>query len=150
MKKEDLLIIGAGLIILVLIILLSFLLPSQTKEEPLEEVEIITDNGSYNIGDSLRVKIENNLKEEICFSSCYPYYFEKKSEEWTDYNYVECLDDNTSEYCVDPKEVKAFELVIPSIKEGIHSIALSACVGCNSNESFEEEKRFYSNTFIIK
>jgi len=44
MKKEDLLIIGAGLIILVLIILLSFLLPSQTKEEPLEEVEIITDN----------------------------------------------------------------------------------------------------------
>lgn len=150
MKKEDFLIIGAGLVILALIILISFILPSGSKEEPLEEVKIIIDNGSYNVGDSLKIKIENNLREEICFSSCYPYYFEKKNGDWTDYNYVPCPDGNTNEYCIDSKGVKAFELVIPEVKEGTHRIALSACLGCNFNESFEEDKRFYSNPFTIK
>ena len=150
MKKEDFLIIGAGLIILVLIILLSFLLPSQPKEGPLEEVKVITENWSYDTGYSLKIKIENNLKEEICFSSFYPYYLEKKNGEWTDYNYVECPDGNISKDCIDSKTVKAFELVIPDVREGIHRIALSACVGCNFSESFEEDKRFYSNAFIIK
>ncbi|MDP2910366.1 MAG: hypothetical protein Q8N58_01080 [bacterium] len=150
MRKQDFLIIGAGLTILALIILLSFILPSQPKEEPPEEVEIITDNGSYNVGDSLKIKIENNLEEEICFSSCYPYYFERKNGNWIDYNYVPCSDGNMSEYCINPKGIKAFELVIPGVKEGTHRIALSACVGCNFNESFEEDKIFYSNPFIIK
>jgi len=151
MKKEDFLIIGAGLIILVLIILLSFILPFQPEKELSEGgINVITDNGSYGTGDSLKIKIENNSEEKICFSSCYPYYFEKKNGEWIDYEYVECPDGNRAEDCINPEATKAFELVIPKVKEGIHRIALSACLSCNYNESFEEDKRFYSNTFIIK
>ena len=53
-------------------------------------------------------------------------------------------------YCNGKKDVKAFELEIPTIKTGIHRIALPACIGCSVNNSFNENNRFYSNDFIIK
>ena len=151
MKKEDLLVIGAGLIILVIIIIASFLLPVKPeKEELLEGVKIVTNIESYNKGDRLKIKIENNLNKSICFSSCYPYYFEKKNGDWVDYDYMNCPNGDLSEDCIDSKNVKAFELVIPNIEEGIHRLALSACIGCNFEDSFREDQKFYSNTFIIK
>ena len=149
MKKEDLLIIGAGLIILLVIILAALFLPSQPEEQPLE-VKVVTDTESYNKGDSLKIKIENNLNKSVCFSSCYPYYFEKKNGDWVDYDYMNCPNGDLPKDCIDSKNTKAFELVIPDLGEGIHRLALSACVGCNSEDSFEEDQKFYSNTFIIK
>lgn len=149
MKKQDLLIIGAGLIILGVIIIASFLLPAKPEEQP-EEVKIITDTESYNKGDSLKIKIENNLNKSVCFSSCYPYYFEKKNGEWVDYDYMNCPNGDLPKDCIDSKNTKAFELVIPDVGEGIHRLALSACLGCNFEDSFKEDQKFYSNTFIIK
>lgn len=151
MKKEDFLIIGTGLIILTAIIIASFLLPSKTPEqEKSEDIEIITDYGIYKIGGSLKVKIENNLDKDVCFSSCYPYYFEKKNEDWENYNYQNCPDSDSAQYCVSAKQVKAFELIIPAVEEGVHRLAISACLACNYSELFKEEQKFYSNTFIIK
>lgn len=145
MNKKDLLIIIVGIIILIIIILLSFLIP-----EKAESVSVVTDNGVYSTGDNLKIKIENNSKDEICFSSCYPYYFEKKESAWNNYRYSECPEEDKIEKCVEPRDVKAFELEIPSVKEGVHRIALPACVGCKMNEAFNENGRFYSNEFLVK
>lgn len=146
MNKKDILIILAGLILLGLIILAVFLIPSDVPEE----VNIITDAKEYKAGDVLKVKIENNLKENVCFSSCYPYNIEKRNGEWDSYRYEDCLDSDLNENCIGSREVKAFELVVPFIEIGFHRLGISACIGCNANEVFEEGQRLYSNDFLIK
>ena len=150
MNKKNFLTIGVGIIAFVVIALLIYLVPSKP-----EEVNVSTEKTEYNIGDILKVKIENDLKERICFSSCYPYYLEKKEEEeWKSYNYMDCSDSNLVESCVNPRKVKAFEITISSedlekINPGFHRIAIPACVGCNVDEEFREDQRFYSNEFVI-
>jgi len=146
MTKKDILIILIGLILLGLITLAVFLVPPKVPEE----VNIITDAKEYRRGDVLKVKIENNLEENICFSSCYPYNIEKKNGEWSSYDYENCLDSDLNENCISPKEVKAFELVIPLIDTGFHRLGISACIGCNVDEIFEQGQKLYSNDFIIK
>lgn len=146
MTKKDFLIIVASLVILGIIIALSFLVPRNTEAEG---VKINTDNSDYSIGDKLRVRIENNLEEKICFSSCYPYYFEKNEGAWNNYRYKDCLEEDVINNCVEPDSIKAFELEIPAVKTGIHRIALPACIGCSINDLFSENSRFYSNDFII-
>jgi len=145
MNKKDFLIIIIGIIILVIIILLSFLIPRGA-----DSINVVTDNGVYSTGDNLKIKIENNSEDKICFSSCYPYYFEKKEGAWNNYRYSECPEEDKIEKCVESRNVKAFELEIPSVKKGVHRIALPACIGCDLNESFSENGRFYSNEFLVK
>ncbi|MBU2545397.1 hypothetical protein KKC65_03030 [Patescibacteria group bacterium] len=145
MNKKDFLIIIAGLIILVIIVTLSFLIPRNV-----EGVKVNTDGSDYSVGDKLRIKIENNLEEKICFSSCYPYYFEKNEGAWNNYRYKECPEEDIIYDCVDSNKVKAFELEIPTVKTGIHRIALPACIGCSADDLFNENNRFYSNDFNVK
>ena len=147
MTKEDFLLIIAGLVILGIIVTLSFLVPRNIEEG---NVRINTDSGDYSIGDKLRIRIENNLEEKICFSSCYPYYFEKNEGAWNNYRYKECFEEDVVNNCVDSDSVKAFELEIPLVKTGVHRIALPACMGCGISDLFNENNRFYSNDFIIK
>ncbi len=146
MNKKDILVILAGLIVLGLITLAVFLIPPKAPEE----VNIITDAKEYGRGDVLKVKIENNLKENICFSSCYPYNIEKKNGEWSSYSYEDCLDSNLNENCIDSRQVKAFELIVPSIDVGFHRLGISACIGCDVDEIFEQGQKLYSNDFLIK
>lgn len=146
MNKKDILIILVGLVLLGLIILVAFLIPPNVPEE----VNVITDAREYRIGDVLKVKIENNLKENICFSSCYPYNIEKENGEWSSYQYENCSDSNLNENCISPREIRAFELVIPFIDTGSHRLGISACIGCNADEAFEQGQKFYSNDFLIR
>jgi len=146
MNKKDILIILAGLVLLGIIILAAFLIPPNVSEE----VNIITDAEEYRVGDVLKVKIENNLRENICFSSCYPYNIEKENGEWSSYHYENCLNNNLNENCIGPRKIKAFELVIPSIGAGSHRLGISACIGCSADEAFEQGQKFYSNNFLIK
>ena len=145
MTKKDVLIILIGVAILVIIILLSIFIPRNV-----ESVNILTDNENYDIGDILKVKIENNTENNICFSACYPYYFEKKESTWNNYRYQKCLKDDIIENCVSPNEVKAFEIKIPLLEKGVHRIVIPLCVQCNTDNPFNENDRFYSNEFIIK
>ena len=146
MEKKKFLIIGVGITILVIIILIALLLPQKGS------VNIITDKTEYKLGDILKVKIENNSGKTICFSSCYPYIFERKNGEWESYHYVDCLDKDVTKICVGPKKIKAFELSVPFllIEKESHRLAIPACIGCNFNEEFRENQKLYSNDFIIK
>lgn len=147
MRKKDILIIIGGIIVLVLVILIASINLGTKKPG---SVEVTIDKGEYETGDALRVKIENNLKGNICFSSCYPYYIQKKNDNWENYRYVDCSKENITEKCVEPKQIKAFELTLPEIEEGFHRLSISACVGCHFNEEFKEDQKFYSNDFIVK
>lgn len=146
MKNKELLIFIGGIVVLAVIILVVFLVSQQAQ---IKKVNIITDKTDYKIEDALKVKIKNDLKESICFSSCYPYYLEKKDGQWKSYRYVACEANNLVERCVEPKQVKAFELILPFIEAGFHRLAIPACVGCSVQDLFKEDKRFYSNEFII-
>lgn len=146
MEKKDILIILSGIALLVLIVLAVLFIE---KKEP-ESISILTDRQEYKAGESLRVRIDNKSKETICFSSCYPYYIQKKGAGWESYRYVECPEEDLAEKCVEPKQVKAFELTLPAIEQGPHRLAISACLGCHFQENFKEEQKLYSNQFIVE
>lgn len=147
MKKKEFLIIGAGLVALAIIIIIGILVPKKVPGE----VKVITDKKEYKMGDALKIKIENNLREKICFSSCFPYYWEKKQgEEWKGYPYVDCPTPNLVEKCSDPKQIKTFELTVPFIETGTHRLAIPICIECNLQEAFKGSQWFYSNDFIVK
>ena len=148
MQKKDILIIIGGLALLIFIVLIVFLIFPKTPKE--KNINVLTDKTEYMAGEVLKIKIDNNLKESICFSSCYPYYIQKKNDNWEDYYYVDCSKENITEKCVEPKQIKAFELTLPKIEEGFHRLSISACVGCRFNEKFKEDQKFYSNNFIVK
>ena len=73
MEKKKFLIIGAGIAVLVIIALIVLLFPQKGL------VNVITDKSEYQLGGILKIKIENNSRKTVCFSSCYPYLFEKKT-----------------------------------------------------------------------
>jgi hypothetical protein len=118
----------------------------------LQQVGVIidTDKTEYKGGEVLRLRIENDFLENICFSSCYPYYLERKDGKWESYKYVECRRFDGNGHCIDAQDEKFFELTLPKVKKGIHRLSVPVCGGCASTEEFKEEKRFYSNEFLIK
>jgi len=114
-------------------------------------VFIFTEKSKYLSGENLKLKIENNSGETICFSTCYPYFLEKKDKNWEDYPYVECDFTNTHDGCIEDKKIKAFELTLPKeIEKGVHRIAIPVCKDYKPGEAFKEESIFYSNEFLIK
>jgi len=115
------------------------------------EVKVFTDKQDYQAEDLLKVQIENNSDDVFCFSSCYPYYIERESEKgWESYSYNECSSDDLVDKCLDVRKEKAFQFTLPSLKKGLHRLAIPVCVSCNLLESFEQEEWLYSNEFIIK
>lgn len=147
MKKETLFKIIGSIVVLVVIVLLGFYSYQINKTG---EVNVKTEKVEYQIGEALKVKIENNLNDNICFSSCYPYYFEKKDGEWISYHYESCPNGDLTETCIEPKQVKAYEIIIPALKTGFHRLALPACLGCGVQQQFQEDRWLYSNDFVIK
>lgn len=137
----------AVVIVIVIVGVIAVYSPQLTKPG---EIKIETEKTEYQAGDSLKIKIENDLGKDICFSSCYPYYFEKKDGEWISYQYNNCLDSNLAGNCIKAKTAKAFEIIIPRIQTGAHRLALPACVGCGLQEKFREDQWLYSNDFVIK
>ena len=113
-------------------------------------ISIITDKAEYESGGILKVKIKNNFPKQICFSSCYPYLLESKNENWESYKYVECQKFDGNGHCLKAGDLKAFELTLPEVSEGLHRLAIPVCIGCKSEDTFREDKRFYSNEFKIK
>lgn len=114
-------------------------------------LKIITEKEEYNLGGDLKINITNHFDKKLCFSSCYPYYFEKKSDsEWTAYQWLVCKKDDLIELCIDLDEKKGFNLIVDTIDKGAHRIAVPVCIECDYNEEFRPELWFYSNEFIVK
>jgi len=118
---------------------------------PSGSVSISTDKNDYKKGENIIVEIENKTNRNVCFSSCYPYYLEKKDGDWESYSYDNCSRIDLTGNCVKPKEKKFFQIEDFSYaKEGFHRLSVPACLGCNLVENFREDKKFYSNEFFIK
>lgn len=152
MGKNKILIIFAVVIILILIglaVWTSFFTEKNTNNNRSGSVEVVTEKKEYSANNPLRLKIKNNSEEAVCFSSCYPYYFEKMNGKWAIYRYEDCLKENVVERCIGPDQVKAFELNVPPVEKGEHRLALPACLGCNVSEAFKESEWLYSNDFIV-
>jgi len=134
-----------GILVILIVIITSFLI---LKRKP---VSIYTDKEEYLEGEVLKVAIGNNSKENICFSSCYPYLLEKKNSngEWEKYLYAGCEEENIAKDCIESQKIKTFE-ILSEREKGLHRLCLSACIGCKVGEKFREDKIFYSNDFLIK
>jgi len=111
---------------------------------------ITTEKAEYLAGDNLRLKIKNDSGKELCFSTCYPYFLERKEENWERYNYVECKQTNIHNGCIKSEKEKAFELTLPEVEAGLHRLVVPVCSECKPEEGFKEETEFYSNEFLIK
>ncbi len=146
-RNKNILILAGGIIVLVFLITAYFLIFSRTS---VEKTRVVTDKNKYEKSSVLKVKIKNGLKTDICFSSCYPYYFEKKDGVWEGYQYESCPQEDKAEKCLVPDETKAFEAKIPIIEKGIHRLAIPACVGCNLHDKFRKDQWIYSNEFDIQ
>ena len=138
------------IIILVIIIAISFLWFFWERLKTPGIVSFTTDKIEYEKGEVLKLKVKNDSLKKICFSTCYPYYLERKNSNWESYKYEECRSFNGNGHCLGPKREKAFELTLPKIPAGTHRLAIPVCTSCENEESFHEEKRFYSNEFNIK
>jgi hypothetical protein len=111
---------------------------------------ITTEKTEYAVGDNLRLKIKNNYGRQLCFSTCYPYFLERKDKTWQRYSYVECSKINIHNGCIQNGIEKAFELTLPRVQGGLHRLVVPFCADCNPDDNFKAELNFYSNEFIIK
>ena len=151
MNKKNIFISGlSALIILSFIVIIFYVFSVAQNKYNLKNISVLTDKGEYEIGEELKVKIKNSTDETLCFSSCYPYYIERKDGVWDRYRYQNCPKENITDKCVDPHEVKAFELTIPELIRGNHRLSIGACINCGLNEIFKADKNLISNQFIIK
>lgn len=141
MKMDKKLLIG--IFIILIIGILGFLWKGQ-------KIVIEPDNIKYDNGGTLKMNIENYFLRKVCFSSCYPYFLEKKDGAWKSYLYQNCNKPDLIEKCIEPGKTKAFEIPLPVVKKGLHRIAVPLCENCKIGESFKETKRFYSAEFEIK
>lgn len=137
------------LIILILFIFWHFA-ENFKKYSTTASVSIVTQRKEYQSGENLKLKIMNNSGEKLCFSTCYPYFLEKKDKTWQRYPYTECDHANNHNGCVENKKVKAFELTLPNGIFGLHRLVVPVCAECREGETFREESIFYSNDFLVK
>lgn len=137
-------------ILAVLILLIISFLVWQFFIKKAFKVLILTDKTQYEQDGTLKIAIKNDSRENICFSSCYPYFLEKKDGEFQPYPYSVCHEPNLNEPCLEPHQSKFFQINFPLIEVGVHRLAISVCVGCKIKEIFREDKKLYSNEFNVK
>jgi len=144
---------------LILIVLITFLillgigwLGWKGYQTTIKGISISTNQEEYARGDNPKIKIKNNLRKTVCFSSCYPYYLERNNGALKSYHYNDCLFPDVAEICIEPGQVKAFELLLDKmeIEGATHRVAVPACIGCALKENFRKDNFFYSNKFIIR
>ncbi len=124
----------------------------QERDQTTNAVPVLikTDKIEYAKSDPLKVAIKNNLGEKICFSSCYPYYWERKDGGWEIYSYSDCQEANINEICLPAHQEKFFEINLSLLTAGIHRLVVPVCQNCEDKGGFTENDMFYSNEFLIK
>lgn len=101
----------------------------------------------------LKLNIRSHALVKICFSSCYPYYIQKKDGSWKDYPSAKCEEQNTAADCISPFGLIGRAIDLSQWKSSLgpdfHRLALPACIGCKEGDPFKADKTFYSNEFKI-
>ena len=144
-----------AIILILILILLIAVLAWMGYSFKKEATSVITYKTEYSEGENPKIKIMNDSEEKICFSSCYPYYLERSNgakDEFKSYQYGNCQESDVVKICLEPNEVKAFEILLDDItpEKGLHRIAIPTCIGCALQEKFRQDQWFYSNEFVIK
>jgi len=136
-------------LILIVLICLVFVFLLIAKSQKLA---VVTDKQEYNIGATFKIRIKNHfLGREICLSSCYPYFLEKKTNVWKPYRYQGCPFLDRIEKCLRPGETRAFETHLPTgIISGMYRFSIPICNDCGLGQEFQETDKFYSNAFTIR
>ena len=124
-----------------------------TQQQLIEgKVTITTDKTEYEQGEMVKIGVNNNSGENVCFESCNTYYFQKKNVIWKEYLTKRC-EVNFITKCIDHSEVEEFKGRLSEVdfKEGVYKIAVPIYTDCQ-NEEFpcKENKTIYSNEFTIK
>jgi hypothetical protein len=120
------------------------------KNYETQNITINTDKTGYQEQEALRLKIENESNETLCFSNFFPYILERKEGgRWTLYKYAPLQNKDLIVKCMTAGEIKAFETVLFGGK-GIHRIAIPFCANCQVGKEFQANKTYHSNEFIIK
>jgi hypothetical protein len=146
-QNKDLILIA----VLSFVILLGLVWQGQNLKGTGAAVSIVTDKTEYGKTDFLKLAIKNNLPEKVCFSSCYPYYLEKKDgNSWDMYSYSQCDKSNVTDKCVDPHQSKFFQIDLNLLTAGIHRLIIPTCLNCKVQDNFRKDSEFYSNEFIVK
>jgi hypothetical protein len=145
-----------NIILLILLIVLIFVLFWLVmkwviwKNYEFQNVAIQTDREKYQKEETLRLKIDNESKDVLCFSNFFPYFLEKKEgEKWALYKYAPLQNQDLIVKCMAAGEIKAFETVLFG-REGVHRIAIPFCANCKIGTEFNANKVYHSNEFIIK
>ena len=108
-------------------------------------------NESYDTGESMMVLIVNKLwNKELCLSSCYPYFLERRDDSWGRYWYEECDTKDKVAVCIGPREEKMFETSVPEIGQGEYRLVVPVCKNCNVGTVFYEEETFPSGSFHVR
>lgn len=116
-----------------------------------QRIIVETDKKEYSTGEEIKIKIKNYfLNKELCFSSCYPYFFEKEKDGWQGYLYDACPFPDRVEKCIKPGQVKAFSTFLPKFISGRHRLAVSVCDNCAIGQDFKATAKFFSNEFEIR
>ncbi len=112
---------------------------------------VVTDKNGYVSSGELKLKVENSMGKEICFSSCYPYSIQDKGDGWGNYAYTGCDKEDTISTCVGSKGVKAFAISLGNFSLGYdyYRLAIPACIGCAVGDKFRADETFYSNEFLV-
>lgn len=140
MNKKHLIIF----LIAILLLLVSTLLLPKTPE-----ISVTANKTGYSRQEFPVITIRNNAADSLCLSGCYPYYLEKNDGSWESYNYDECKEPDLIKRCIKPKEAVGLELLIEQPLLGLHRVAIPVCLNCQVGNNFKEDKKLYSNEFLI-
>lgn len=136
--------IVVGIIVLAILCLLVLLAKPR-------KIEAITENTQYDKGSDLNVVVQNNFGQTLCFSSCYPYFLQKKTDDdWTKYDYGECQNTDTAAFCISSHKFKKFQLPLENVETGMHRLMIPICTTCQEGQPFHQDQVIYSNEFIVR
>lgn len=137
-----------GILVLIAIGVIAFYGGQRSTQS---DVSVKLSKQIYSKGEQVRITVRNNTLEQICFSSCYPYYLQRKDEDWKSYNYPDCPEKNLSIPCITSGETKQFEFTLEeSLPSELHRIAIPIDKNGERGEEFGENKKVYSEPFDVK
>lgn len=137
-----------GAVTLVLIGVVAFSWGRKSSQPPLS-VEL--NKQMYNQGEEVRITIRNNSFKQACFSSCYPYYLQRKEGEWENYNYPSCPEQDVNIPCISASETKKFKFnLFQGLHDGLHRLAIPINERGEKGKQFEEDRKVHTDPFEVK